>query len=160
MTHTHIVENRQKEQGFHTQVTAGREGYPPPHHMDGCASSLSPLSIPHHSALSLPVSGVPNPPLDPALAKHMEKGQMLSAVQSKEGVHKQHHRAMSQQCGSVSPLSVRNSQTSMWWERAAWLASFPLVYILRRRIIVLRTIHFYFLGIKKNVLLLHSGSIV
>lgn len=36
---------------------------------------------------------------------------MLSAVQSKEGVHKQHHRAMSQQCGTVVLVSVRNYQT-------------------------------------------------
>lgn len=68
--------------------------------------------MPHHSALSLPASEVPNPPLGPALARHMAKGQMLSAVQSKEGVHKQHHRAMSQQHGAVSLVSVRNYPAS------------------------------------------------
>lgn len=47
---------------------------------------------------------------------------------------------------------------SQWWEGEVYLAPFPLVCILRRRIITLRTIHFYFLNIKKNVLLLHSDS--
>lgn len=78
---------------------------------------------------------------------------MLPAVQSKEGVYKQHHRA----CGTVNLVSVRNYQG---FAVAGGLAPLPLVYILRRGIIMLRTIHFYFLDIKKNVLLLHSGSVV
>ena len=43
-------------------------------------------------------------------------------------------------------------------EQLIWLLF--LYYILRRRIPMLRTIHFYFLYIKKNILLLHSDSIV
>lgn len=159
-THTHSGEQAERARFSHTGD--GRKGGISPSSPHGwlCLLPLSSLHPPSQCSL-LACLWSPKPTPRPSSGQaHGKKGQMLSAVQSKEGVHKQHHRAMSQQCGSVSSLSVRNHQTSVWWEGAAWLASFPLVYILRRRIIVLRTIHFYFLGIKKNVLLLHSGSIV
>lgn len=51
-----------------------------------------------------------DPPLGPALAMLMEKSQMLPAVQSREGEYKLYHRAVSQQCGTVTLVSVKKHQ--------------------------------------------------
>lgn len=70
-------------------------------------SSIAPLLC--------PTGGVPDPPLGPALATLMEESQMLPAVQSKEGEYKLHHRAVSQQCGTVHLVSVKNHHAFAVW---------------------------------------------